>query len=156
MSGNEVEIFLRDAKSGELQGHVKKRNMATRFLHQIFGRISSDKINTGYVTISNDPTPMNLWKTVIRSTYANAMVLAATTSVNSTARTWTFSASLPPPTAPGRVFQFVGVGVYGESAPSTNARYSSGIFCGTTLSSELTQTNTQTLEIVYRVLFTRL
>jgi len=160
MHDNQIEIYLRDVASGTLQGHVKAKNMATRVFNNLLCfaiHYGTDfQVNGGFIVVSNDLTAMHALKTVIRSTYPGTMAATASLAINNVAKTWTFSGTFAAP-ASNRTFQFVGItSQHGtEYVPSTNNRNIGPLLCGTRLTSPLIQTTTQTLEIVYRIAFTR-
>jgi len=69
---------------------------------------------------------------------------------------WTFSATFSAPTAPGRYVRWVGMAYYtyyDAVTAYTYGRITGMAISGTKLTSELYQSSTQTLEIVYKYIF---
>jgi hypothetical protein len=76
-------------------------------------------------------------------------------SINNATRTWTFTAVFGQPSS-NRSFRYLGLRARNNPAGiDGNAKNENFIFAMTRMTSDVTQTTTQTLEVVYRVSFTR-
>jgi hypothetical protein len=121
--------------------------------------VANTLLSRAELLISNDDQPTHPRKDLWFSTYANAtyMDLNGTGSCDFANKIWTFSTTFSAPTAPGRYVRWVGMAYYPHYnvvTAYTYGRITGNAISGTKLTSELYQTDTQTLEIVYKYIFT--
>jgi hypothetical protein len=144
-----------DTQPGPIVKQVAQHNVIT----DVFYEFMLGDTNLALVTmyISNDDQ-MHSRKTAWFNTYANSGASAQlSASVDYANRIWTWTNTYSAPTAPGRYVRWVGlahIGSYGGGSTFyTYATFEQIMSSGTKLTSELYQTSTQTLEIVYKYIF---
>lgn len=107
------------------------------------------------IILPDDDGEMNPYKTVGRHMYSSNYEVNATASINTTTDTWTWTVVFNQPSV-NRTISYIGLRTRTESQVATNSRLAGGIFAMTKMTSPITQTTVQTLEVVYRVSFTRI
>jgi len=109
------------------------------------------------IIISNDDQPVHAHRAVWYATYADAYAVGAAATIDYTNKIWTMTATFSAPTAPGRYVRLIGVRTYHDAGVNyaTYGRCIGTMASGTKLTSELYQTSTQTLEIVYKYVFSQ-
>lgn len=150
----EVEVVLRDIPTGKIVRRVKKRNMSTRWMGDFWNEL--DWQNPGHIFLSNDTKDMHSRKGMMRNTFRDASSVAAAYSYNLTNKTWTFTGTISAPTAGyTRVFQNIGISLYDEYTFTGYSRMIFNVLAATKLTSAITQTDTQQVEVSYRFTFQR-
>lgn len=154
MFQGEVEITVRNP-DGSVATHAKKKNLATRELHE-HCTYHDDGMDNWRIVISNDQYDYNFHKSVMLSSLSGGSYASASKSNNSTTETWEFRAAWTTPPPSDRIFYWVGVVGKGDMCRQNGQLdMLAVVICGTKLSSGILQTNVQTLEIVYRLSWIR-
>lgn len=153
-----VDLIVRNL-DGSVDQAASKSNLATSLWNDNwhFSDYFSQYIPaTAYTFIlPDDGGEMNPYKTAGRHLYPNNYEVFTTASINTATKTWTWTAVFNQPSA-DRTFRYIGLGTrIGAQATSGNFRGPAGIYAMTKMTSNITQTSVQTLEVVYRVSFTR-
>lgn len=105
--------------------------------------------------LPDDGGEMNPYKTAGRHLYPDNYEVFADASINTATKTWTWTAVFNQPSV-NRSFRYIGLRTRYYAQPTNgNARTPAGIYAMTRMTSDITQTSVQTLEVVYRVSFTR-
>jgi hypothetical protein len=151
----EIDAVVRN-QDGSIDQRIKQHNLFTHLYGDTNGWIAAgNQMVSAWIFISNDDSDMLALKTVFRSTYANTMTSSTTTIKNGAAKTWTFQNTFAAPTAPGRTINVIGLAYADYTRVGSYACALAGAYCATKLTSPITQSNTQTLEITYRVTIMR-
>lgn len=144
-----------DTRPGPIVKQVAQHNVITDVFYEFM--LAGVPFTNVYMYISNDDQ-MHARKTAWFNTYADSgMSASLSASIDYANKIWTWTNTYSAPTAPGRYVRWVGlatVGAYGAGSTFyTYATFEQIMISGTKLTSELYQTNTQTLEIVYKYIF---
>lgn len=149
----EVKIFNAD---GSLDQAVKQKNAETPFLRALFN-FQDQARTTMIVFIANDDGwPMDRWKSFIPHNYTTDSHQADGRSLDSANLIWTFQTTFAAP-AVNRTFRYVGLSA-SDWGPAPSPHYfikNNNVYAATRLTSQLTQTTTQTLEVTYRLAWQR-
>jgi ribosomal protein L37AE/L43A len=146
------------SEHGSIIKQVAQENIIyeTWYLFQFVWSTTTILKNNMNIAISNDDQPIHPKKTVWYNTYANIFTQAATASIDYANKIWTYTCTFSAPTAPGRYVRLIGLYAPSYGGGGVDAyTYGHAIVMnsGTKLTSEIYQTNTQTLEIVYKYVF---
>lgn len=151
----EIDAVVRN-QDGSIDQRIKQHNLFTHLYGDSNAWSSGgNPMSSGYVFITNDDGEMLPLKSIFRSTYVDTMTMSATNTKSGSAKTWTFQVTFAAPTAPGRTVNIIGIGNATYTRIGSYACAITGVYCATKLTSPITQSNTQTLEITYRVTIMR-
>lgn len=149
-----VEVLLRN-DDGSVDEVVKQKNAETRWLQILYVYPGRDERNHEVFIANDDGWPMHPWKSVLPSNYSTDSDQVAFRTLDSTNLVWTFQTTFSAPAA-DRTFRYVGLKYKdADSGLSGTARLNPNVIAATRLTSSLTQTTTQTLEITYRISWQR-
>jgi hypothetical protein len=153
-----VDLVIRNA-DGSVDQAASKSNLTTSLWNDNWhftDVFSGQQPSTAYVFIlPDDGDDMNPYKTAGRHLYPNNYEVSSIASINTSTKTWTWTAVFNQPSA-NRTFRYIGLRTrLGVQDTNGNARTAGGIYAMTKMTSDITQTSVQTLEVVYRVSFTR-
>ncbi len=110
-----------------------------------------------YVFVANDDGHvMDRWKSVLPYNYTTDSSQGNTRALDSANLIWTFQTTFGAPAA-NRTFRYVGLSLSDfTTAPAPNYhQLNCNVVAATRLTSQLTQTTTQTLEVTYRLAWQR-
>jgi len=153
-----VDIVVRNA-DGSVDQAMSKSNLTTSLWndnwHFSYGSTYEDLTSMYVIILPEDGDDMNPYKTMGRHLYPNNYEVFTTASVNTSTKTYTYTVAFGQPSS-DRTVRYVGLRTsIAAQRTSGAARFADGIFAMTKLTSDITQTSSQTLEVVYRVSFTR-
>lgn len=149
-----VDAIVRN-EDGSVDQAISKSNLATDLWNERFMWPSVDLRNMYVFILPDDNGNPEPFRTAARHVYSNAYDAYVTASVNTSTSTWTWTAVLGTPSV-NRVFRYIGLrtGDQGQHGDAS-MRAASYIYNLTKMTSDISQTTSQTLEVVYRVSFTR-
>ena len=134
-----VDAVLRNA-DGSIAQHEHKHNLVTeQFRSYLASPNDGNLIDTNYVFINENTEPMHRKISAMRSALPGTFVQSITAAKDGPNRIWTYAT----------VFA-VNTGGYTNAFPGVHA-----IIAATVLSTAITQTPAQTLEVNYRLAFQR-
>lgn len=148
-----VDLVVRNA-DGTVDQAVSKPNLATSLWNDRWSYGGVNLRNMYLCILPDDNGDMDPYKTAGRHLYPNNYEVAVTASVNSSTSTWTYTGVLGTPSA-DRTFRYVGLRHNAAAVTDSTARAASFIYAMTRMTTNISQTTSQTLEVVYRVSFSR-
>jgi len=151
-----VDVFLRDAKTGEILEHQHKRNLITEY-HRILLGPNSDYTPTAmYVFINENSEAMHPKRTSMRTTLPGVWAMTNTPTIDGPNRIWTYQVVFAAPPSQ-RVIRTIGLarGIHTINGYTNLKNGIQAINAATVLSSPITQTTSATLEVSYRLAIQR-
>lgn len=147
-----VDLVVKN-EDGSVDQAVSKSNLTTQLWPLSWQRYNGPNLRSLTMFIAPDDNgQMETYKTMIRHLYPENYAVSVTATLNATTETWTYTGVFGLPSL-NRVFRYVGLC---SNVPTEGtARAAGGIFAMTRMTSDISQTTTQTLEVVYRVSFSR-
>jgi hypothetical protein len=150
-----VDAVLRN-EDGSIADHRHQKNMITDFFRIFFVYFNSGgQISQNYVFLNQNTEAMHPKRTAMRNLLPGTFANSVSPIIDGDNRIWTYSTvfTAPPST---RIFQTIGLAKSTNTDTQNNVKAGpQGIFAATVLSSQVTQTTSQTLEINYRLAFQR-
>lgn len=151
-----VDAVLRN-EDGSIADHRHQKNMITDFFRIFFVYYTNAgaSIAPNYVFLNHNSEPMHPKRTAMRNVLPGTFAMNLSPSFDGPNRIWTYSTVFvaPPST---RIFQTIGLSKSISTGTQNNVKAGpQGIFAATVLSSPITQTTSQTLEVNYRLAFQR-
>lgn len=146
-----VDLIIKNA-DGSVDQVVSKPNLATHMWNDWW----HSRVNLRQLRVfiaPEDNGDVHILKTFTRHLYPENYEVDVYSSLNSTTNTWTYTAVFSPPSS-NRTIRYIGLHGGGIGGDNT-ARAVQCIFAMTKLTSNILQTTSQTLEVVYRVSFSR-
>ena len=157
----EIELKLRDAESGRVQMHLKKKNLATGVWPLMWGCFWDVAGNSSlWVGISDDPNEMHPRKSVVRSSLewdsvSGYPAISVAPTINTSTATYTFQVVFQQPTTASRFVNMIYVAKGTALKQTAYGCVHGNIVAGTKLTQTVEQTTGQTLEVTYRISFSR-
>ena len=146
-----VDLVVRNA-DGSIDQVMSKPNLATHLWND-FWHAQPNLRNLNVFILPEDNGDVHPLRTTARHLYPENYEVSASSSLNSTTNTWTYTVVFNPPSS-NRTIRYIGL-KGGQIAGENTARNVQCIFAMTRLTSNILQTTSQTLEVVYRVSFSR-
>ena len=150
-----VQATKRDINTGEITGSIAEHNLVTSAPFDWWAEEWDRRLYINrYIFISNEVDQPDSWKSIYYNTYQDVSKLIDTAgAINTASLYWTFQVTFSAPTAPGRTIRNIGICAENDDIAYLNARMAVGVFCVARLTSDLFQSNTESLEVVYRLTF---
>lgn len=151
-----VDVLVRNA-DGSVDQAESKSNLATGLWDAVSSSIdpyANQRTQHNLFILPNDNGEMNVYRTAARHLYPENYEVAVDASVNTTTATWTWTAVFSAPSQ-NRVFRYVGLKDRSSIGGDNVGRSVTYIYAMTKLTADISQSTTQTLEVVYRVSFSR-
>lgn len=153
-----IDLVVRN-EDGSIDQIVSKDNLATSLWNDVWLFGFQDLRSLNLFILPDDNGTMNQFKTAGRHLYSGQYEVNSSASVNTSTSTWTYTGVLGSPTGipagTARSVRYIGLKTSNPEGTESNTRYAQYIFAMTRMTSDITQSTTQTLEIVYRVSFSR-
>lgn len=152
-----VDLIVRNP-DGSIDQAVSKTNLATSLWDgvQVLSpwSVSNQRSLFNLFILPNDNGEMTPYKTAARHLYQNNYEVAVDASVNTATSTWTWTAVFSAPSQ-DRTFRYVGLKARNTIGTDNTGRSVTYIYAMTKMTADITQSTVQTLEVVYRVSFSR-
>ena len=149
-----VDVVLRD-ENGEIVHHEHKHNLITDQFRTYWVTNNNQEIGAFYVFINENIEAMHAKRSAMRTILPGTWAQNITPSKDGPNRIWTYATVFAPPPVT-RTFKTVGLTRAIENGGYTNIDGGpNSIVAATVLSSAITQTTAQTLEVNYRLAFQR-
>lgn len=148
-----VDVIVRNL-DGEVDQAASKKNLTTDMWNDIWSFGPVDLRNMNVFILPDDGGDVHKYKTAGRHLYQDNYEVYAYAALNSSTDTWTWTAVFNPPAA-NRVFRYIGLKSNAGIGTDSVGRSVTNIYAMTKMTSDISQSTIQTLEIVYRVSFSR-
>lgn len=149
-----VDLVVRNS-DGSVDQAISKPNLAMDSMwNDIYALSWIDTRTQRMFILPDDNCSMNIYRTCGRHVYSNNYEVSVAASFSSTTLTMTWTAVFSQPSG-NRTFRYIGMRWNSAAGTQDNGRSSSYIMAMSKLTSNVSQTTSQTLEAVYRVSFSR-
>lgn len=150
-----VDMVIRN-DDGTIAAHEHIHNMHTDIFRQQFVLSNSGFFGSSdtHIFINENTEPMSYRKSFWVTALPGVVAQTVPWSIDGVSRLWTASTVFGNPPS-NRTFRTIGIGRGGEGPYGAITRAQHVTFAATVLSQSYTQLTTQTLEIVYRLAFSR-
>lgn len=153
-----VDAIVRNS-DGSVDQLVSKDNLATSLWNDAWMIREQNLRYLDLLILPDDNGVMTPYKTAGRHLYSGQYEVDCYASVDGATSTWTYTGVFPAPTGipagTSRSVRYIGLKTSNNQGTDNTARYAQYIFAMTRMTSDITQSTTQTLEVVYRVSFSR-
>lgn len=147
-----IQATLFDTKTGRIKQQISQKNLVTAAYYAF---VTSEIINTLYVTISNDAEDPHYYKHICMSTFQDTSWINTVRTLDYPNKVYTYIATFTGVTAPGRTVNLVNLAIGGPYTHATYVKLSYKSLTSVKLNSSIYQTPSDSLEIVYRLSFVR-
>lgn len=148
-----VDMIVREQDTGRVVQHLHQKNMVTEAFRQYWFTLSSMAGGNVGIWLSELSDTWNAFRTLERFYLLGTVFQTTSLTTTPSTLTWLYQTTFSAPSGT-RTINSIGLG-RSTTAPTGNAKVVSGIMAATILGTPIVQTNTQTLEVNYRLLLSR-